>query len=86
MGPTWGRQDPGGPHVGRVNLAISEVNSSDGFLCQLFLDKKAQFADKEIQCSHCICILIRISLKFIPKDPIYNRPTLTRVTVLVLNV
>ena len=22
MGPTWGRQDPGGPHVGRMNLAI----------------------------------------------------------------
>ena len=23
MGPTWGRQDPGGPHVGPMNLAIS---------------------------------------------------------------
>ena len=22
MGPTWGRQDPGGPHVGYVSLAI----------------------------------------------------------------
>ena len=22
MGPIWGRQDPGGPHVGLVNLAI----------------------------------------------------------------
>ena len=22
MGPTWGRQDPGGPHVGPINLAI----------------------------------------------------------------
>ena len=22
MGPTCGRQDPGGPHVGHVNLAI----------------------------------------------------------------
>ena len=22
MGPTWGRQEPGGPHVGHVNLAI----------------------------------------------------------------
>ena len=22
MGPIWGRQDPGGPHVGPVNLAI----------------------------------------------------------------
>ena len=22
MGPTWGRQDPGGPHVGNMNLTI----------------------------------------------------------------
>ena len=22
MGPIWGRQDPGGPHVGRMNLAV----------------------------------------------------------------
>ena len=22
VGPIWGRQDPGGPHVGRMNLAI----------------------------------------------------------------
>ena len=22
MGPIWGRQDPGGPHVGPVNLTI----------------------------------------------------------------
>ena len=22
MGPTWGRQDPGGPHVGPMNLAL----------------------------------------------------------------
>ena len=25
MGPNWGRQDPGGPHVGPVNFAIWEV-------------------------------------------------------------
>ena len=25
MGPTWGRQDPGGPHVGHMNLAIWAV-------------------------------------------------------------
>ena len=24
MGPIWGRQDPGGPHAGPMNLAISE--------------------------------------------------------------
>ena len=25
MGPTWCRQDPGGPHVGPMNFAIWEV-------------------------------------------------------------
>ena len=25
MGPTWGRQDPGWPNVGNVNLAIRVV-------------------------------------------------------------
>ena len=24
MGPTWGRQDPGGPHVGPMNLAVRD--------------------------------------------------------------
>ena len=26
MGPTWGRQDPGGPYVGHMNLAIWVLN------------------------------------------------------------
>ena len=25
MGPIWGRQDPGGPHVGPMNLAIWDL-------------------------------------------------------------
>ena len=25
MGPIWGQQDPGGPHVGPMNFAICEV-------------------------------------------------------------
>ena len=25
MGPVWGRQDPGGPHIGHMNFAIWEV-------------------------------------------------------------
>ena len=25
MGPIWGRQDPGGPHVGPINLDIWDV-------------------------------------------------------------
>ena len=35
MGPTWGRQDPGGPHVGPMNLAIwgyrGIISSLNGF-------------------------------------------------------
>ena len=27
MGPTWGRQDPGGPNVGPTNLAIWVYNN-----------------------------------------------------------
>ena len=26
MGPIWGRQDPGGPHVGPINFAIWVVS------------------------------------------------------------
>ena len=25
MGPTWGREDPGGPHVGPMNFAVWDV-------------------------------------------------------------
>ena len=25
MGPIWGRQDPGGPHIGTMNLAIRDA-------------------------------------------------------------
>ena len=28
MGSIWGRQDPGGPHVGPMNLAIWEVSGA----------------------------------------------------------
>ena len=31
MGPTWGRQDPGGPHVGPMNLVSWEGYSFSGF-------------------------------------------------------
>ena len=27
IGSTWGRQDPGGPHVHHVNLAINWTNT-----------------------------------------------------------
>ena len=30
MRPTWGRQDPGGPHVGAVNFVIWEFSIGSG--------------------------------------------------------
>ena len=33
MGPIWGRQDPGGPHVGLVNLAIWVMLNYIGIVC-----------------------------------------------------
>ena len=30
MGPIWGRQDPGGPHVGPMNFAIWDICAHDG--------------------------------------------------------
>ena len=30
MGPTWGRQDPGGTHVGPMNLAIRVMSYHTG--------------------------------------------------------
>ena len=30
MGLIWGRQDPGGPHVGPMNFAIWETNRHSG--------------------------------------------------------
>ena len=30
MGPIWGRQDPGGPHVGPMNFVIWDCNNNDG--------------------------------------------------------
>ena len=32
VGPTWGRQDPGGPHAGHSNLAIWGVGWYTGLL------------------------------------------------------
>ena len=33
MGPIWGRQDPGGPHVGPMNFAIWEGKDNRDSSC-----------------------------------------------------
>ena len=38
MGPIWGRQDPGGPHVGPMNLAIWDMHSWIYlFICSVYM-------------------------------------------------
>ena len=42
MGPIWGRQDPGGPHVGPMNFALlvayrNHFMLKSGFICTLRL-------------------------------------------------
>ena len=41
MGPTWGRQDPGGPHVDHVKLAIWDALLSD--LANLVANKTVKY-------------------------------------------
>ena len=41
MGPIWGREDPGGPHVGPMNFAIWVVTPS--FLCILKILQRQSF-------------------------------------------
>ena len=36
MGPIWGRQDPGGAHVGPMNFAIWEA--AESVLCEILFD------------------------------------------------
>ena len=38
MGPSWGRQDPGGPHVGPMNFAIWDVQAA--FVLSLMIRNK----------------------------------------------
>ena len=47
MGPTWGRQDPGGPHVGPMNLAIRAIL----FCCCLGLPGKNTTVKFELKCN-----------------------------------
>ena len=55
MGPTWGRQDPGKPHVGPMNLAISvcvktttndNLYSNDNAVC-IFVCRQAPLHKKK---------------------------------------
>ena len=45
MGPSWGRQDPGGPHVGPMNLAIWVLNHSDIQLPRVVIKLRSEQKD-----------------------------------------
>ena len=86
MGSIWGRQDPGGPHVGPMNFAIwacCENNIHDHHDSSLVVtvnklcarQNGRHFPDdifERIFLNKNVWILIRISLKFGPKGPINN--------------
>ena len=40
MGPIWGRQVPGGPHVGPMNVAILGIQLDDFFYISVVLCDK----------------------------------------------
>ena len=75
MGPTWGRQDPGGPHVGPMNLAIWGVILSMRFkrmvlsvtwhLCPMhsFYHKHGEY--DVIITLHCACDNLHVLVWFI---------------------
>ena len=45
MGPSWGRQDPGGPHVGHVNLATFYGDSRRQRLSSYAINVLFQYPD-----------------------------------------
>ena len=49
MGPIWGRQDPGGPHVGSMNLAISAIASDYWKQCKCLMIITHQMVWTEFQ-------------------------------------
>ena len=54
MGPTWGWQDPGGPHVGPMNLAIWVIWSTWNYeVSHVHLDEKSRVVYKFM----CFCFL-----------------------------
>ena len=40
MGTTWGRQDPGGPHVGPMDLAIWELTGTDFMIGKSYMMRR----------------------------------------------
>ena len=90
LGPIWGRQDPDGPHVGPMNLAIWDYYKHHysgqapvlvpGIKTHPPLDKMAAISQTIFSDAFpwmkCFSILIKKSLKFVHKVLINNNPAL----------
>ena len=71
MRPIWGRQDPGGPHIGPMNLAIWEaITKTNGDMLSIgplgtsFREKISQISQehksKSVFCKKMICSDINV--------------------------
>ena len=63
MGPTWGRQDPGGPHMGHVTLAIL-----DSIACESthsLLDKMAAILQTTFSNEFSLTKIVEVPFKFL---------------------
>ena len=58
MGPTWGRQDPGGPHVGPMNLVIWDIPGLLSHIRMLFYVLSAYNPHVDIYV--CVCNLTKL--------------------------
>ena len=91
MGPIWGREDPGGPHVGPMNFAISDPfkrqshkyhgarPSVDTWLTtksRIFFKSFLDIIFKCIFVNEKFWISSKITIKFVPKGPINHTSAL----------
>ena len=78
--PTWGRLDPGGPHVGPMNLVIWDVVNIEAETKLAAITQEVFF--KCIFWNENVSILLKISLNFVPKFLINNIPTLVQIIMI----
>ena len=73
MGPIWGRQDPGGPHVGPMNFAIWVGMSTTLGVKNLWVAETYKHLHRPHTSSHVIVVKKSADDKFIKIDfPIQN--------------
>ena len=59
MGPIWGRQDPGGPHVGPMNFAILDADIAICFWPNISCKQPAIFSHyTKAAVSNFLCLML----------------------------